>query len=534
MVRLSALSLAILFSSLLPSQADPTAVLTQHNDNARTGANLHETILTLANVRVATFGKLFTINLDANVNGQALYVPAVQINGQTRNVIYVSTSNNSNNSSSSIMAFDADDPNGTKLWQNSLTPSAEWTTTTPVIDPSTGTLYVLTKANNDSGPTQLHALDMLTGKEKTGSPVTIQISVPGNGDGSKHGVVSFDTTHANCRAGLLLLNGIVYVAFSHNSDSFPYHGWVFGYEYNQTKFTQTAVLCTTPDGGLGGIWMAGNGLMADSQNNIYCATGNGTFDVPAGGIDYGMCVLKLRTPDLAILDWFAPFDEEGQSNADLDLGCSGPIGIPGTDRIFLGTVKFGSTFLCDSSNLGHFTANGPDQIIQRFDNLSPNGVIGQNPVCWDATTVKYVYAWAANAQLLQFQYNITSGQFNPAGVFKSVNQTAGGSLAVTAHGNDNGILWAVDDSSVFHAFDARDISRGELWNSTMNATRDGLPSAGHFQFPTITNGKAYVPTGSHSLVVYGLLPRTLGTIPGTPTPIGSAPAPPLHSPPLPK
>lgn len=495
------------------AHATPPSVLTQHNDNARTGANLAETTLTPANVSAATFGKLFTRSLDANVNGQVLYVPNVTIQGVVHNVLYAYTSNNSNGSPCSLYAFDADDPNqSSPLWHTPLTASAQWTTCTPVIDPSTSTLYVLTKDNNDSGATNLRAFDITTGAEKTGSPITIQATVSGTGDGSVNGKVSFDTTHANCRPGLLLLNGIVYVAFAHNSDSFPYHGWVFGYSYDQTKFTQTAIFCTNPNGGLDGIWMAGKGLMADANNNIYCTVGNGTFDVNSGGTSYGMCVLKLSTPNLTVADWFAPFDEQPNSDADLDLGNCGVLGIPGTDRIFTGGTKFGSVFLLDSTNLGHFTSGGPDKVVQRFDSVTPNNDVGQNAVCWDASSAKYVYLWPGGTDLLQFKYDPAVSQFNPAGVYKQNSSfTSGGSLTVTSNGSSNGILWAVGNNHVFHAFNAADVTQ-ELWNSNTNASRDALPSVGHFQFPTVVNGKVYVPTGSASIAVYGLLSSTTTTL----------------------
>jgi hypothetical protein len=494
--------------------ASPPAVLTQHNDNLRTGANPSETSLTPANVNVSGFGKLFTRTLDANVNGQVLYVPNITINGAVHNVIYAYTSNNSNGSPCSVWAFDADDPNAsTALWRRQLPASAQWTTATPVIDPASNTMYVLTKDTNDNGPTRLRALDITTGNEKPGSPITIAATVNGTGDGSSGGKVSFDTTHANCRPGLLFLNGVVYIAFAHNSDSFPYHGWVFGYSYNGSSFTQTAVFCTDPNGGESGVWMAGKGLMADANNYLYCATGNGTFDANAGGTEYGMTYLKLSTPGLSVADWFTPYDQQGNSNSDLDLGNSGILGIPGTDRVFGGGTKFGSVFLLDSSNMGKFTSGGPDKAVQRFDHVMSNDNVGQNAICWDAGAYKYVYLWPSGANLLQYRYDPnapnsitgTNGQFNPAGVNTQAPLNNGGSLAITAHGGGNGILWAVGNNGVVHALNATDLTQPELWNSNQNSGRDSLGSVGHFQFPTAVNGKVYVPTGSASIVAYGLL-----------------------------
>ncbi len=520
---LTALSLLSLNFIASPPASAQVAVLTQNNDNARTGANRAETALTPAVVGGGRFGKLFTITgLDASVNGQALYVPGVLVKGALHNVLYAYTSNNADHSPCGLNAFDAD--TGAPLWHDVLPNSATYTTATPVIDPAAATMYVLTKTDNDdTGATYLHAFDITTGAEKTGSPVHIQASAPGTGDGSVNGVVSFDGPasngrfHANDRPGLLLLNGVVYTAYAHNSDSFPYHGWILGYKYDGAQWTQTAKFCTTPNGSDGGIWMAGKGLTADAAGYLYCSVGNGTFDASTKGItpgtDYGMCYLKLRASDLSVVDWFSPFDEKGKSDQDLDTGNSGLVGIPGTTRLFGGATKFGTGFLLDSTSLGRFTPNGPDQVVLRLDGLTGNDSVGQNPVAWDAGAAdKYVYLWANGSSLEQFHYvpgpnsPDTTGTFSPAEVYKQAGgSTSGGSLAVSSSGNSSGILWAVGNDNVVRAFDATDVSKSPLWTSALNAGRDALPSVGHFQFPTVVNGKVYVPTGSSSIAVYGLL-----------------------------
>ncbi len=512
---LIALLTTYLGSLLLSPAMAQRAVTTQNGDNARTGANLTETALTPDTVKAGLFGKLFTITgLDANVNGQALYVPQLAVAGAAHNVLYAYQSNNTDNSPCGLSAFDAD--TGALLWHVALPQSATYTTATPVIDIGAGTIYVLSKTGTDNtGATYLHAIGLATGRELAGSPVQVQATARGTGDGTVGGVVSFDGPassgrfHANDRAALLLLNGIVYAAFAHNSDSFPYHGWVLGYQYDGARFTQKSVFCTTPSGGDGGIWQAGKGLTADADGNIYLSIGNGTFDANSKGItsgtDYGMCYLKL-SPDLQVLDWFAPFDQKTQSDQDLDLGNTGLVGIPGTTRLFAGATKFGAGFLLDSHGLGGFTPNGPDKVVLRLNGLSSSDNVGQNPVAWDAGAVKYVYLWPSGSQLKQFAYSPAAGSFSPGGVAKqTASQTAGGSLAVSADGSAHGIVWAVGYDSVLHAFDAADVSRPELWNSSTNAARDALGSVGHFQFPTVTNGKVYVPTGAASIAVYGLL-----------------------------
>ncbi|MGO8672880.1 MAG: malectin domain-containing carbohydrate-binding protein [Capsulimonadaceae bacterium] len=499
-------ALFLLLMLVVPAPAQ-ISVLTQHNDNFRTGSNTQEAILTTSNVNESSFGKLFTVNLDAGVNGQVLYVPGLTIKGVVHNVIYAYTSGNSNNSPSSVWAFDAD--NGGQLWQHSFSAgSAEWTTCAPVIDPSTDTIYVLTKDTTDTGNTNLRALDITTGIEKPGSPILVQASVPGTGDGSAGGVVTFNTAQENDRPGLVFVNGDVYIAFAHNTDSFPYHGWVMGYHYDGTAFTQTAEFCTTPNGGLGGVWQAGQGIAADSSGYIYVGTGNGTFDVNTGGIDYGMSYVKLATPGLTVADYFSPFDELSWSSEDADLAGGGIAGIAGTDRFFAGASKFGSVFLVDTSNMGEYNPT-TDAVLQRLDNVTQQFSVGQNPATWDTGTVKYVYLWPSGNNLMQFYYDPSVGMLNPAGVYKQAGPDQdGGALAVSANGGANGILWAQGWDGVLYAFNAVDVSMADLWDSGQNASRDGIPGSPHFSFPTVVNGKVYAPAGN-TIAVFGLLPAAV-------------------------
>ncbi len=509
-----------------------TSVLTQHYDNARSGANPNETILTPANVNSALFGKLFTLPLNANVNSQILYVPNLTLNGTgnaavdgtTHNVLFAYTSNNSDNSACGLYAFDADKA-ASPLWSVVLPASARWTTAAPVIDPATNIIYLMTKTPNDTGQTYLRAYDIASGKEKAGSPLLIDgnlVKVSGTGDGSVGGVVKFDSTHANCRPALLLVNGVVYAGFAHNSDSFPYHGWVLGFKYDaaQSKLVNTAVFCTNPGGGADGIWQSGKGLMADAAGNIYFTTGNGTFDANTKGItattSYGMSLVKVSTPNLSVVDWFAPRDELSRSNVDADLGNVGPLLIPNTSRVFLGGTKFGSSFLIDSSNLGKYNA-ATDQIPQRLDNFSSS--VGQNAIAWEnSATIKNIYQWGSGNNILQWRYDTTLGKFTTTTAAYRQGGSAsggasGGSLIATSNGQTNAILWAVGNNSVVYALDATDVSKAPLWTSAVNASRDGLPSLAKWQFPVVVNGKAYIATGSASIAVYGLLPVTVsGTL----------------------
>src|SRR5271154_2167463 len=93
-------------------------VLTYHNDNTRTGGNSSESSLTLENVNVNTFGKLFVIPTDGLVDAQPLYAPNVSIPGNgTHNVLFVATENDT------VYGFDAD--SGTNLWHVTMLAGGE-------------------------------------------------------------------------------------------------------------------------------------------------------------------------------------------------------------------------------------------------------------------------------------------------------------------------------------------------------------------------------------------------------------------------
>ena len=285
---------------------------TYHNDIGRTGENLNEIALTPADVNQSTFGKLFSYPLDGLTLASPLYVANVNIPGKGyHNVVYVATEHDS------VYAFDADGLSSTPLWHDSFidpangitpVPAADTgetgdipneigITSTPVIDPTTGTLYVDAATKEVSGGTttyyhKLHALDIATGAEKFGSPVTIQASVPGTGMGSQGGTLTFVPLRQNQRTALLLSNGVVYLGFSSRGDIEPFHGWVLG--YNATTLQQVMVYCTTPNGDDGGVWMSGDGVAADSAGSLYFITGDGLFDASSGGNDYGDSFVKMN------------------------------------------------------------------------------------------------------------------------------------------------------------------------------------------------------------------------------------------------
>ena len=323
-------------SATVYMSANP-GTFSHHNDNLRTGRNLNETILNPTNVNPATFGKLFSYPIDGISFATPLYVASVNVPGMGyHNLVFVATEHDS------VYAFDADGTTNNPIWQVSfINPAAGITTVpspetsepfdvpgevgitgTPVIDPTSGTLYVVAATKEISGYTttyfqRLHALDIATGAEKFGGPVVIQPGTAGTGVGALDGMIYFDPLVNNQRAALLLNSNVVYVAFAAHGNPDDYHGWVAG--FNATNLQQVMAFCTTPNARAGGVWQGGGGIAADASGNLFFVTGNGTFDADISGVDYGDSVMQLN-PGGAVLDFFTPFNQSYLDQGDVDLG----------------------------------------------------------------------------------------------------------------------------------------------------------------------------------------------------------------------
>jgi hypothetical protein len=492
------------------------SVLTAQYDNARSAANLNETLLNTSNVNENQFGRLFSRSLDGYLYAQPLYVPNVAIPGKgTHNIAYVATLHNT------VAAFDADDPSqAAPIWQVNLGPTRPCCPTgfltpemgilsTPVVDPGTSTLYVVAATlENGAYFHRLHALDITSGQEKFGGPVTIQASLPGNGSPNQGSLVIFDSQQHLQRAGLLLANGAVYVAFASIDDADPWHGWLIGYNAANIQ-QQVSVYNSTPDGNGGGIWQSGRGPVSDATGNLYLMTGNGDYD---GTNNFGDSMVKLSSA-ATTEDWFTPDDQNTLALQDEDLGSGGPLLIPNTN-LLVGGGKQGILYVVDSSNMGHLqTGNG--QIVQSFK--ASSGEI-HHDAYWDNSGGPLLYLWASSDVLKAFRFG--NGTFNTTPVAQGGLNAffPGGVLAVSANGSTpgTGIVWATTPTSdttqsvragTLRAFDASDVSH-ELWDSDQNAARDTLGNFAKFALPTIANGKVYVPTFSNQLAVYGLVANT--------------------------
>ena len=497
-------------------------VLTQHNDNTRSGLNANETLLTSATVTVSKFGKLFTHAVDGIIVGQPLYASNVLMNdGQMHNVVYVATQHNT------VYAFDADGTQGNNaspLWSVSLNdggtpdPISDYGCTgthyteigimgTPVIDPGKTTLYVVAKTvtgtlNNSVRNFSLHALDVTTGNELLGGPVIITGTAQ-----SSDGSGTFNPIFQMQRPALLLQNGVVYIGFGGNGcDVYAYNGWLFA--YNSQTLQQQFAFLVTPSGGKGSIWQGGSGPAADADGYIYLATANGEYDGPQGANDFGDSVLKMGWNGnvLSVLDFFTPYNQLQLKQLDLDLGSSGPLVLPDQPgpypHLLVAGGKQGTLYLINRDEMGQFNPDA-DNVTQSIASAVATELTGV-PSYWNGNL--YV---AGDGDYIK-QFPLVNGLLTQQPVSQTTVFFGGAgpaSTSITANGNSNGILWAIrHTTSALFAFDPTNLAN-KFYDSTQALLgRDKLVSVARFVTPTISNGKVYIG-GTAALQAYGLLPR---------------------------
>lgn len=491
-------------------------VLTQHNDVARTGTNLNETILTPSNVNMRQFGMLFKHIVDDQVYSQPLYVTNLKIDGGTHDVVYITTVNNS------VYAFDANDPDAAApFWHVNFGAPANvfdgkfgctdingnmGIIGSPVIDLRSRTIYVVALTRLRTGFVQrLHALDLATGVDLPGSPVTIMAP-------------AFDPLMQNQRPALLLANGKVYVGYASHCDKEPYHGFLISYDAN--SLLQTGVLNTSPTGEEASIWQSGQAPAVDPDGNIYFVTGNGSWD---GNANFGESFVKVD-PNLKVLDWFTPTNHSFLDATDADLDSSGATLVPGTKLVMDGG-KQGVLYLVNTDHMGHL---GDDHAVEHFQATSSHL---HSIVYWNsAKNGRLVYMWGQRDHLRAYKFDGDKLNVTPFQIRPEQNQGhPGAMISLSANGSKDGILWtaihATGDSwhesrpGILHAYDADNLMH-ELWNSLESPGRDDCNNYSKMAPPTIANGKVYLAsfgtqnTGSGQLCVYGLLPN--GAAPSTP------------------
>lgn len=499
--------------------ASPINVLTYHNDVARTGQNLNESTLTASNVKSSTFGKVGFLQTTGLVDAEPLYASNLTVNGAVHNVVFVASEHDL------VYAFDAD--TFAPLWQVSVLGSGETTsdnrgcdqvtpeigvTSTPVIDLSAGphgTIFLVAMSKDSSGNyhQRLHALDLTTGAERSGSPVAIAAT-------SNGGQNTFVPAQYKERSALLLLNGTIYMGFSSHCDVEPYQGWLMA--YSESTLQQTAVLNLTPNGSEGSIWMAGDGPAADSSGYIYFLDANGTFDpaLNASGFpvnsDYGNAFVKVSTAGggLAVADYFNMHNTVAESNGDEDLGSGGDLllpdmnDLPGNRRhLAVGAGKDSNIYLVDRDSMGKFNPNNDTAIYQKVSSNGISGGVWSMPAYFNDT----IY-YASVGDALKAFFIVNGLLVAPPGSQSTATfPYPGGTPSVSANGNANGIVWVVENNGngVLHAYDATNLLN-ELYNSGQAAGGRDNFSDNKYITPMIANGKVYVgtPTG---VIVFGIL-----------------------------
>jgi hypothetical protein len=505
----------------------PTDVITYHYNVFRQGQTLQETTLTPSNVNSTNFGKVGFYAVDGKVDAQPLYINKQFINGSLNNTLYVVTENDS------VYAFGAS--NGRQFWHVSVLGSGETPsddhgcsqispqigiTNTPVIDKGAangdGAMYFVAMSKDSSSHyhQRLHALNLRTGAELSGSPVEIAATYPGTGDGSQGGHVIFDPSKYAERSALLEFGNTLYITFTSHCDSRPYTGWVMA--YNSRTLAQTSVINITPNGNEGAVWMAGSGLAADSTGNIYLLAGNGTFDTtlnaqgfPING-DYGNGFVKLSTTGgtLAVKDYFNMFNTVQESNADTDLGSGGAIILPdvtdnggGVHHLAVGAGKDTNIYVVNRDNMGKWNSSNNNNAYQVLNGVLPGGVWSKpsyynNTVYYGGVSDHLKAFGISNAKLSTSPTSQSSNTFPYPGTFP----------LISANGSSNGIVWAVSNNNpaVLYAYDARNLAT-QLYNSNQaSGGRDQFGPGNKFITPIVANGQVFVGTQT-GVAVFGLL-----------------------------
>jgi len=509
--KLLCASFVLCCAFILVTLARAVDVLEDMNNPSRTGENPNETILNTSNVNQNTFGKVWSYPVNGSTYAQALYASGISIGGGTNDAVFIETM------ADQAYAFSA--TSNAQYWHVSFTggditpvPPGDYPSgnniignlgveSTPYIDKSLNTIYMVAKTKNTSNSTYyytLHALSLTDGSEQFGGPVNISAS-------------GFNVKQQNQRMGLAKAGNNIIVTWTSYQDSQPYHGWMMA--YNETTLSQAGVFNDTSSGNQAGIWQQGRAPAVDSSGNVYVITGNGTWD---GSKNFGESFLKLSS-SLSLLSWFTPDNYSSLNSGDEDLGSGGALLIPGTSYVF-GGGKQGTVFLLNTSNLGH-EQSGNGQVHQTFSFAS--GEIHGGPVYYDSpVNGPVVYDMAVSDHVKEYSFN--GSTFNTSHIAESSASAAGnpgGFLSVSDNNGTagSGIVWASietkdADSSlepgIVRAWNADNLGGTELWDSNQNSSRDSSGTFVKDANPTVANGMVFVGSYSNRVNVYGLLSST--------------------------
>lgn len=537
MKSLYVLIVASLFALALTGKAPAQVSITVWQvDLQHSGNNSHESILTPGNVGAqGSFGLLFSQPMDGQTYGQPLIASGVNVGGTTHNIVYVCTEH------CSIYAFDGDSNTGANanpIWHDNLLPAGTvpvpqsvvnsgdisvelGITTTPVIDMSTNTIYIVSKVQRTSDTTYhhyLYALDLATGATKFNSPVEINTTFPGSSSDSVGGQVPFNALREHSRSAMTLHNGVVYVSFASHSDSQPYHGEVIGFD--KTTLQIVKKFNAAPNGNEAGIWQSGAGPAFDSAGNMFLAIANGSFDQnsPQNGTDWGESILKIDTSGTGSLglnlysnplNWFTPNIWNSLNGGDLDLGSGGLCLLPDQagphTRIMVGGGKGAVLYVVDRDNLGGI--HTPDNAIQEIPEVDRDWLF-VTPAYFNG----YIYYSPSGGPLEQraVGYNPVDGSYISTTPITSTDtfNGKGRGCFISSSGTTNGVVWILTGGGV-RAYDATNVSGSPIYSA--NSTLPGNIGTQNtkFSLPMVANGKlyytAYDNTNTGHLLVSGLI-----------------------------
>ncbi len=390
-------------------------------------------------------------------------------------------------------------------------------TGTPTINPATNTLYAVA-ATTESGVyfSRLHAINILTGAEQTHSPVAITATVPGTGNGSSGGQLSFSPLWENQRAALDYYNGYVYVAYAAQGDLGPWHGWLFA--YNATSLAQTAAICLSPNGFGAGVWNSGAGMPIDQGppgGRMFVSAGNGTHTTyppfkASTGMGESVVDFNLANGGLNAVDAFTAFNFHDLNQQDLDLGSAGVLMLPteqGTHpHILVQAAKDGRIVVLDRDHLGGYAPGGASNTNALQDIPGEVQGVYSTPAYWNGR----VYIWAGNDVPKMFRLSHGVMATVPSSQSTIASAFPGATFSVSSNGTQNGIAWAVrvdqyttNGAAVLYAWNATSLT-SPIYESDTNPTRDAAGPANKFSVPVVTNGKVYV-AAKGEVDVYGLL-----------------------------
>jgi hypothetical protein len=506
--------------------AAQVSIPTYHYDNNRTGWNSHETVLTPANVNSTSFVLLKKVALDDQVDGQPLMVPGVNIttgsHQGTHDVVYVATEGNT------VYAVDAE--SGTILLSpNFGKPVARplgcgnngpnvGITSTPVIDLSSNTLYVLIYTQDSTGPAyRIHALDLGSLVDK----VTPQLVAASHTllDGS---TFSFNATYQRQRPGLLLANGTIYAAFGSFCDFAANlsRGWLLGWSAGSlTPLPANQILDTqvsTPNTYfLTAIWMSGYGPAADDSGNILFVTGNSDFSGTTydGVSNIQESVVKV-SPDLTtVLDLFTPKNQSLLDQTDADFGSGGVMVIPdqpgATPHMAVAAGKTGSMFLMNEDSLGGYST-------QR-NNVLGGFFIGN---CWCGESYfvdpdgigRVVSSGAHTVEVWKIQTSPKASLTKVAASAAIVGgQNPGFFTAISSNGNSNPIVWALSHPTsasghpiYLYAYNPESVTNGVM-QQLIKVPAGAWPHMGGNSnlVPVVANGEVFVASNTQ-LQIFGI------------------------------